>query len=78
MTASTNDDTTAEKLSDNIFAQFEQAAGCRDASIEVESFDSPDDDVTQIVVDAGAVSVTVGLAPRQLDAFVDELEQHRD
>jgi hypothetical protein len=78
MTATTDDDTRGEKLSETVFAQLQHPGGCSDASIELESFDSSDDDVTQIVVDVGAVSVTVGLAPRQLDAFVDELEQHRD
>lgn len=77
MTATTDDDTIGEKLSETVFAQIQHPGGCSDASIDVESFDGSDD-VTQIVVDAGAVSVTVGLAPRQLDAFVDELEQHRD
>lgn len=76
MTATERDDTTAEKLSDNIFANVEHGEGRFDASIDVRSYGAPSDDSTEIVVTIGPMEVTIGITPEQSRELRESLKQN--
>ena len=74
--ATKTDGTTAEKLSDNIFANVDHGQGRFDASIDVRSYGAPSDDTTEIVVTIGPMEVTIGVTPEQCRQLRESLEEN--